>query len=276
MTTTIALLGAGGKMGVRLAKNLKGSRFTVRHVEVGDIGRQRLRDEAGIECMDEAAALDGAQVVILAVPDTLIGKIAHAIAPRLAPGTMVMLLDAAAPFAGHLPERADLVYFVAHPCHPPIFSAELRKDGLPDFFGGGHAPQSVVSALMQGSPADFDLGEEIAKTIYAPILRSYRVTVEQMALLEPGLSETVCATLLDVMREAMDEVVRRGVPADAARDFLLGHMTILSAVIFKEIPGQFSDACNKAITFGKPRLMREDWKGVFERDEIAESIRRIT
>lgn len=33
---------------------------------------------------------------------------------------------------------------------------------------------------------------------------------------------------------------------------------------------------NKAITFGKPRLMREDWLGVFDRDEIAESIRRIT
>ena len=276
MTTTIALLGAGGKMGVRLSKNLQGSRFDVRHVEVGEVGRKRLMDEAGIQCMDQAAALDGAQVVILAVPDTLIGKIAHAIAPQLASGTMVMLLDAAAPFAGHLPERADLAYFVAHPCHPPIFSAELRKDGAPDFFGGGHAPQSVVSALMQGTAADFDLGEEIAKTIYAPILRSYRVTVDQMALLEPGLSETVCATLLDVMREAMDEVVSRGVPADAARDFLLGHMTILSAVIFKEIPGQFSDACNKAITFGKPRLMREDWKGVFERDEIAESIRRIT
>lgn len=276
MTTTIALLGAGGKMGVRLARNLQGSRFAVRHVEVGDVGRQRLRDEVGVACVDEAAALDGAQVVILAVPDTVIGKVAHAIAPRLAPGTMVMLLDAAAPFAGHLPERADLAYFVAHPCHPPIFSSDLRRDGVPDFFGGGHAPQSVVSALMQGSPADFDLGEEIAKTIYAPILRSYRVTVEQMALLEPGLSETVCATLLDVMREAMDEVVRRGVPADAARDFLLGHMTILSAVIFKEIPGQFSDACNKAITFGKPRLMRDDWKGVFALDEIAESIRRIT
>lgn len=276
MTTTIALLGAGGKMGVRLARNLKGSRFSVRHVEVSDTGRQRLRDEAGIDCIDQAAALDGAQVVILAVPDTVIGKVAHAIAPGLPAGTMLMLLDAAAPFAGHLPQRPDLAYFVAHPCHPPIFSAELRQDGRPDFFGGSHAPQSVVSALMQGTPADFDLGEEIARTIYAPILRSYRVTVEQMALLEPGLSETVCATLLDVMREAMDEVVRRGVPAAAARDFLLGHMTILSAVIFKEIPGQFSDACNKAITFGKPRLMREDWKNVFEHAEIAESIRRIT
>jgi hypothetical protein len=276
MTTTIALLGAGGKMGVRLAGNLRGSRFAMRHVEPGEAGRARLRDELGIECVERDAALDGAAVVILAVPDTVIGKVAAEIAPRLRPGTMVMTLDAAAPFAGHLPKRDDLVYFVAHPCHPPIFSAELRRDGRPDFFGGGHAPQSIVSALMQGSPADFDLGEEIARTIYAPILRSYRVTVEQMALLEPGLSETVCATLLSVMRDAMDEVVARGVPRDCARDFLLGHMTILAAVTFGEIPGAFSDACNKAIEFGKPRLMRDDWRAVFEREEIAESIRRIT
>ena len=129
---------------------------------------------------------------------------------------------------------------------------------------------------MQGPAEAFAVGEAIAKLIYQPVKTSYNVTVEQMALLEPGLSETVGATLLDVMREAMDEVVARGVPADCARDFLLGHMTILSAVIFKEIPGQFSDACNKAITFGKPRLMRDDWKKVFDRDEISESIRRIT
>jgi len=214
--------------------------------------------------------------VILAVPDTLIGKLAHEISPKLKAGTMVITLDAAAPFAGHLPKRPDLVYFVAHPCHPPIFNDETEPAARRDYFGGAFAKQSVVSALMQGPAEAFELGEDIAKTIYAPILRSYRLTVDQMALLEPGLSETVCATLLDVMREAMDEVVSKGVPPQAARDFLLGHMTILSAVIFKEIPGQFSDACNKAITFGKPRLMREDWKQVFDREEIAESIRRIT
>ena len=100
----------------------------------------------------------------------------------------------------------------------------------------------------------------MAKAIYQPILRSYRLTVDQMAILEPGLSETICATLLYVMREAMDETVKRGVPEQAARDFLLGHMNILGAVIFNEIPGAFSDACNKAIEFGKPRLMRDDWK----------------
>jgi hypothetical protein len=276
MGTSIALFGAGGKMGARLSKNLMGSAYQVRHVEVGEVGRKRLKDELGIDCVSVDDALSGVDVVILAVPDTLIGKLAADIAPKLKAGTMVMTLDAAAPFAGHLPKRDDLTYFVAHPCHPSIFSPEVHTPGSPDYFGGVTAPQSVVSALMQGPDSAFALGEDIAKTIYQPILRSYRVTVEQMALLEPGLSETVCATLLDVMREAMDEVVARGVPADAARDFLLGHMTILSAVIFKQIHGQFSDACNKAITFGKPRLMRDDWKQIFDRQEIADSIERIT
>ncbi|SCK54546.1 Prephenate dehydrogenase [Variovorax sp. HW608] len=276
MGTSIALFGAGGKMGFRLSKNLLASDYGVRHVEPSPAGRQRLKDELGVECVDVDGALDGAEVVILAVPDTLIGKLAHEIAPKLKAGTMVVTLDAAAPFAGHLPKRPDLVYFVAHPCHPPIFNDETEPEARRDYFGGAFAKQSVVSALMQGPAEAFELGEDIAKTIYAPILRSYRLTVDQMALLEPGLSETVCATLLDVMREAMDEVIAKGVPPAAARDFLLGHMTILSAVIFKEIPGQFSDACNKAITFGKPRLMRDDWKQVFDREEIAESIRRIT
>ena len=276
MSTKIALFGAGGKMGVRLSKNLMNSEFQVSHIEVSPAGQQRLKLELGLDCVSIEEGLADAQVVILAVPDTLIGKIAHDISPQLKPGTMVITLDAAAPFAGHLPKRDDLIYFVTHPCHPPIFNDETTPEARKDYFGGGHAKQSIVSALMQGPDESFDLGERIAKVIYAPILRSYRLTVEQMALLEPGLSETVCATLLDVMREAMDEVVARGVPAQAARDFLLGHMTILSAVTFQEIPGKFSDACNKAITFGKPRLMRDDWKKVFEHEEIAESIRRIT
>lgn len=276
MGAKIALFGAGGKMGVRLSQNLKGSTFEVRHVEPGEAGRARLRSEVGVDCVPADTALAGVDVVILAVPDSLIGKLAAEIAPQLRPGVMVMTLDAAAPFAGHLPQRDDLVYFVAHPCHPSIFHPSTHAQGQPDYFGGVAAPQSIVSALMQGPDSAWELGEAVARTIYQPIARSYRVTVEQMALLEPGLSETVCATLLDVMREAMDEVVARGVPADAARDFLLGHMTILSAVIFKQIPGQFSDACNKAITFGKPRLMRDDWKRIFDRDEIADSIQRIT
>jgi hypothetical protein len=272
----IALFGAGGKMGYRLAKNLKGSRFDVRHVEVSDTGKERLKNDLGFTCVDVDTALSGADVVILAVPDTAIGKVAAGISQKLKAGTMVVALDAAAPFAGHLPERADLTYFVTHPCHPPIFNDETEMSAKKDHFGGLFAKQHIVSALMQGPEEAYGLGEEIAKVIWAPVMRSHRVTVDQMAMLEPGLSETVCASLLVVMRQAMDECIARGVPAEAARDFLLGHMNVLGAVIFKEVDGVFSDACNKAIEFGIPALMRDDWKKVFEPAEIAASIRRIT
>lgn len=274
--TKIALFGAGGKMGVRLSRNLAATEFQTAHVEVSDIGKERLKAELGFDCQDPDAALKDADVIVLAVPDTAIGKVTAGIIDKVKSGAMIICLDAAAPFAGHLPKRDDVTYFVSHPCHPPIFNDEKTEAGRKDYFGGVAAQQGIVNALMQGPEADYALGEAVGKAIYAPVARSHRVTVEQMALLEPGLSETVCASLLDIMREAMDEVVARGVPKEAARDFLLGHMNILGAVIFEEVDGVFSDACNKAIEFGKPVLMRDDWKRVFEPEEIAASIERIT
>ena len=276
MVTRIALFGAGGKMGYRLASNLQRSVFEVRHVERSPAGQELVKNGLGLHCVPVHEALDGAEVVILAVPDTAIGKVAASIEGALKPGTMVMTLDAAAPFAGHLPKRDDLVYFVTHPCHPPVFNDETDLDAKRDYFGGIAAKQHIVCSLMQGPDNAYALGEQIARVIWAPVMRSHQVTLEQMALLEPGLSETVCATLLVVMRDAMDEVVKRGVPPQAARDFLLGHINVLASVIFKEREGLFSDACNKAIEFGMPALMRPDWKRVFEADEIAASIQRIT
>jgi hypothetical protein len=274
--TTIALFGAGGKMGYRLSTNLRNSPYAVRHVEVSEAGRERLKNGLGLDTVSPEAALDGAEVVILAVPDTHIGKVAAGIEKMLAPGTMVVVLDAAAPFAGHLPKRPDLTYFITHPCHPPVFNDETDPEAKKDYFGGYKAKQHIVSALMQGPEKDFAKGEAIAKTIWAPVMRSHRVTVEQLAMLEPALAETMCASLLEVMREGVDEVVRRGVDRQAALDFLLGHINVLASVIFGEREGAFSDACNKAIEFGKPVLMRDDWKRIFEPDEIAASIRRIT
>jgi hypothetical protein len=272
----IALIGAGGKMGIRLARNLAASSYEVAHVEVSDAGRQRLQQAIAAPCVPLDEALAGAGAVVLAVPDTAIGKVASGIVPRLDPGTVVVILDAAAPYAGHLPERADITYFVTHPCHPPIFNDETTPEGRDDRFGGIAARQAIVSTLMQGPEAHYALGEAIARTIWAPILRSHRVSLDQMAMLEPGLSETVCATLLAGMKDALDEVVRRGVDRTCARDFLIGHMNILAAVTFGEVQGVFSDACNKAIENGKPRIFRDDWLGVFDPAEIAESIRRIT
>ena len=274
--TVVALFGAGGKMGMRLGRNLQGSRFTTRPVEVSPEGQARVKAVFGLDCRPPAQALAEAEIVVLAVPDTVVGKVAHQLVPTLKPGTIVVILDAAAPYAGHLPERTDITYFVTHPCHPPIFNDETDPAAKADHFGGIAAKQHIVNALMQGPEADYARGEELARAIWAPVMRSHRVSVDQMAILEPGLSETVCATLLDAMREALDEAAARGVPREAARDFLLGHLNILAAVTFKEIDGVFSDACNKAIVFGKDTILKPDWKRLFEPEEILASVRRIT
>ncbi len=129
---------------------------------------------------------------------------------------------------------------------------------------------------MQGPEAAYGLGERIARTIYAPVMRAHRVSVEQMAILEPALSETTAATCVTVLREAMDEAVRRGVPAQAARDFLLGHLNVEIAILFEEFPGVFSDAANKAIAAAMPQIFQPDWKKVFEPDAIQQTIRDIT
>lgn len=272
----IALFGAGGKMGVRSARNLLETDFDVAHVEISEAGQQRLKEAIGKDCVPAAEALKGAEVVLLAVPDTAIRAVSHAIIDQVEPGAIVVCLDAAGPFAGHLPDRDDVTYFITHPCHPPIFNDEDTPEGRNDHFGGIAAKQGIVNALMQGPDDHYALGEKVGRAIYAPVVRSHRVTVEQMALLEPGLSETVCASLLYVMKQAMDEVVARGVPEEAARDFLLGHMNILAAVTFGQVEGVFSDACYKAIENGLPILMKDDWTRVFDPEEIAASIERIT
>ncbi|MGF1476000.1 MAG: phosphogluconate dehydrogenase C-terminal domain-containing protein [Geminicoccaceae bacterium] len=271
----IALLGAGGKMGVRLATNLRGEAYEVLHVEVSEQGRERLKSALGIDCVDRDEALADADIVVMAVPDALIGKIAHTFVDQLKPGCAVIMLDAAAPHAGELPERADITYFVTHPCHPPLFKYEKSAEAQKDYFGGVAAEQAIVSALMQGPDEYFALCEDVAKIIYKPVMRSHRVTVEHMAILEPGLSETIGATLVKALREATDQAVTKGVPKAAAMDFMLGHIAIEAAILFEEFPGQFSDGALRAIEKAKPKLLKDDWLGVLEPDEIMASVKDI-
>lgn len=270
--TKIALLGAGGKMGVRLATNLQGSAYEVQHVEIGEAGRARLKQELGVACVDQETALPEADVVLMAVPDALIGKIAHTFIEKVKPGSAIIMLDAAAPHAGELPDRKDVTFFVAHPCHPPLFNDEVEVDAKNDFFGGVRAKQHIVCALMQGPEEHYALCEDIAKTIYKPVMRSHRITVEQMAILEPALSESVGATLVTALREATDEAVRRGVPKQAAIDFMLGHLNIEIALLFDVFPGQFSDGALLAIAKAKKKLLRDDWLRVFEPEEVRQSV----
>ena len=67
--TTIALFGAGGKMGYRLSTNFRGSPYLVRHVEVSDVGRERLKSGLGFDTVSADEALDGAATPGRSAPD---------------------------------------------------------------------------------------------------------------------------------------------------------------------------------------------------------------
>jgi D-apionate oxidoisomerase len=272
----IVVLGAGGKMGYRVSSNLRGAPYSVSHVEVSEVGRARLK-ELGLEAKAAEAVLPDADVVILAIPDNAIGRVTHQLERLFKQGAILIALDAAAPFAGELPARADLTIFVAHPCHPSIFNDETDLEAKRDYFGGVKARQAIVCALMRGPEAHYALAEDVSRRMYAPVLRAHRATVDQMAILEPALSETVCATCLTVIREATDEAIRLGVDKQAAFDFILGHLNVELAILFDQMPGvRMSDAANKAVDNAKKVIFAPDWKRVFEREAITESIHAIT
>ncbi|MBK9166244.1 MAG: semialdehyde dehydrogenase [Bryobacterales bacterium] len=272
---SIVLMGAGGKMGLRLSANLARTAYPVRHVEVSERGREALAAR-GISVVDQETAFDGADAVILAIPDKLIGPVSHQIAPRLRSGALLVVLDAAAPHAGEMPDRDDLSIFVTHPCHPPVIHDETAPEAQLDFFGGVHARQHIVCALMRGPEEAYTAGEAIARAIFAPVMRAHRCTVEQMAILEPVLSETVAATCMMVMREAVDEAERRGVPRQAALDFLIGHLKVEIGIAFELFEGaRFSDGALQAIERAKVDLFQPDWKKVFEPDAVRASVASI-
>jgi D-apionate oxidoisomerase len=272
---TLTLIGAGGKMGCRITNNVKNSDWQVRYLEVSPAGVQRLAD-CGVTCSEPDLGLPEADVAIFAVPDVAMEAVTQEMVPKLKPGALVMLLDPAAPLDGKVTHRPDLGYFIAHPCHPSVFNWEPTEQGFRDFYGGISAKQAAVCALMSGDENDYALGVEVTRLIYKPVMRIHRVTVEQMAILEPALVETLAQTCMEIVKEGYDRVVAKGVPAEAARDFVLGHLRIQIAVLFGEVNGTFSDAAYKISQRARPVLFKEGWQKIFEMSDIREQVRDIT
>lgn len=274
--TKISLIGAGGKMGCRLTDNfLNWPQYTLDYLEVSPQGIENLK-QRGVSVSMQKEAVPVSDVVILAVPDVAIGAISQEVIPLMKPGALVMTLDPAAPLDGVIHHRDDLGYVIAHPCHPSIFNWEPTEKAFRDFYGGISAKQSIVVALMHGTESHYAMGEKVAQDMYGPIKDTHRITLEQMAMLEPAMVETLAQTCMEVVREGYDRIVQLGVPEAAARDFVLGHLRIQIAVLFKEVNGTFSDAAYKISKRAKPILFRENWSKIFEMDDIREQVKDIT
>jgi len=272
----ITLLGAGGKMGGRLTDNLRHRpEYSIDYVEVSDIGRKRVAEQQ-IQVTNLGDAISRAQAVILAIPDSAIGKVTHEVMPQLRPGTMVFGLDPAAAYAEAMPIRPDLTYFVAHPCHPPLFTDTEAANSASDWFGGrGTLAQSVVCALHHGPEKDYPIGEKLAADMFAPILRMHRISVEQMAILEPAIVESTMLTCVMIMKQAMEAAVKFGIPEQAARDFCLGHIRTELAIVFGFAGFPVSDGAKQAVQQNMQRIFRDDWKDVISIPALRESVRDI-
>lgn len=73
---TIALFGAAGKIGARIADKLKNdTEFRTLYLETGEVGLARLR-ERGFIVTSQEEAIHEADTIVLAIPDTLIGTVA--------------------------------------------------------------------------------------------------------------------------------------------------------------------------------------------------------
>lgn len=265
---TVAVIGAGGKMGLRVSANLQRSAHTVFYSENSPAGQERVRAE-GREISSTEDAIKDADVVILAVPDTVLGVVSQGVVPQMKSGAILLTLDPAAAYAGLLAKRDDVVQAVAHPCHPSVFLERTTREEWADTFGGQGAPQNVVAAIDEDTPAATrDSAEAVIRTIYAPVIDVHWVTVKQLAILEPTLVETVACMIGTLLNEALHETVNTcGVPEEAAKAMLFGHVQIaLTNALRGSNP--FSEACEIAIQYGKDTIVKDDWKKIFDDSEL--------
>jgi hypothetical protein len=111
--------------------------------------------------------------------------------------------------------------------------------------------------------------------MFAPILNAHRITVEQMAILEPAMAETVILTCMVVMREAIEEAIASGVPREVAYDFALGHMRVNLGILFGYIDAEVSEGAKLAVEHAKKSVFQPDWKKVFEPQNVIAQVRAI-
>lgn len=271
---TITVIGAGGKMGMRISANLQHSAYQVFYCENSPQAQQQVIAQ-GRELSDAASVVPLSDVVILAVPDIVLGKVSHSVVPQMQSGAVLLTLDPAAAYANLIAQRDGIEYAVAHPCHPSVFLARYTKEEHADAFGGVAAVQHVAAAWESGSAEQKAELSKVISVMYGPVEQVHWVTVTQLAYLEPTLVETVACMVGAFMKEALDETVKHsGVPEEAAKAMLYGHIQIALAVAFRAT-NPFSDACMIAMEYGREKIIKPDWKQIFDQQELDTVIARM-
>jgi len=271
---TIAVIGAGGKMGMRVSNNLVKTDHNVFYSENSPAGQERVT-ATGRTLTDTDAAVADADVVVLAVPDLALGAVSKAVLPNMKTGSILLTLDPAAAHAGLLSRREDVIQAVTHPCHPSIFLERHTPEEYADTFGGIAAPQDAIAAIESDDEAKRELLETVVRVIFAPVVDVHWVTVKQLAQLEPTLVETIACMIGALLKESLDEAINTmGIPEAAARSILLGHTQVALANSLKG-DNPFSDACLIAMDYGRESIVKEDWKKIFTDEELDKNLAKM-
>ena len=267
----IAVIGAGGKMGMRVSNNLVKTKHQVSYVENSPAGQTRVTD-AGRTLSDAVTAVADADIVVYAVPDLALKTVTQTLVPEMKSGAIALTLDPAAAYAGLLATREDVIQAVTHPCHPSVFLERTTPEEYADTFGGIAAPQDAIAAIEYEDPEKRAIVEATVRVIFAPVIDVHWVSVKQLAQLEPTLVETIACMIGALLKESLHEAVHTmGVPEPAARAILLGHTQVALANTLRG-DNPFSDACMIAMDYGRKTIIRDDWKKVFQDDELDKNL----
>jgi pyrroline-5-carboxylate reductase len=271
MVKTVAIIGAGGKMGTRAVEKIGNNSYYRVLMCESNAEQVHMLEKKGFTVTPLESAVAEADFVIMAVPDALIGRIVSQVVPHMKKEGTLIMLDAAAAYVGELPESRGLTFMITHPCHPPFFTEQATPEARRDYFGGT-AVQDILISLIHGSQMNLQAGTDLCKIIFSPVRRVHYVTPEQFALLEPAMSEIVGATAACLMKAALDTAIEKGVPREAAEAFMAGHGQIALAIAFGAEKSPFSDACQIAIQWGTKELINPSWKKVFEPEVLTQAI----
>jgi D-apionate oxidoisomerase len=269
-TLTIAVIGAGGKMGMRVSNNLVKTAHTVFYSENSPAGQERVT-ATGRTLTETPDAVKDADVVVLAVPDLALQAVSAQVVPLMRSGATLLTLDPAAAYAGLLTRREDVIQGVTHPCHPSVFVERHTPEEYADTFGGIAAHQDAIAAIESDDPEKKAQLETVVRAIFAPVDEVHWTTIKQLAQLEPTLVETIACMVGALLKEALDETVKIGVPEAAARAILLGHTQVALANTLRG-DNPFSDACLIAMDYGRTTIVKDDWKKVFEDSELDKNL----
>ena len=169
---SVSVIGASGKMGTRTSNNLANApdEIDLFFVENAEAGIKDI-EERGYSVTPMEEAVKKSDVVVLAVPDSVIKVASREVVKEMNPGSALVILDPAAAVAKELVMRDDCTFAIAHPCHPSYFHDQDTYKARHDFFGGQGGKQDIIMAKIQGDDEKFAQCRRVSEIMYGPRLK---------------------------------------------------------------------------------------------------------